>query len=214
MKKWLVRIVKWGLVALLFTYALIYFGNRAVILRSQKYLYGDLKEVPKQKVGLLLGTSKYVSNGNINQFYAYRIQAAVDLYRAGKVSFILVSGDNGTTSYNEPRTIKRDLIARGIPAEKIILDYAGFRTYDSVVRANKVFGQNGFIVISQEFHNQRVVYIARKRGIEAYGYNAKSVGSRYGFKTMQREKLAKVKAILDLMVNKSPKFLGDKIVIE
>jgi len=214
MKKWLWRIVKWGFIAGLLVLALIYFGNKAVISRAKPYLFQDLSKVPKQKVGLLLGTAKYVRTGNINQYYAYRINAAVALYKAGKIEFILVSGDNGTESYNEPKTIKKDLIERGIPEEKIILDYAGFRTYDSVVRAKEVFGQQGFIVISQAFHNQRAVYIARKKGIEAYGFNAKAVGSRYGFKTMQREKLAKVKAVLDVLVNKSPHFLGDKIEIE
>lgn len=214
MRKWFLRMLKWGVTAGILIFAVIYFSNRTVIQEAQQYVYEDLKEVPKQKVGLLLGTSKYVRTGNINQYYAYRIQAAVELYKSGKITFILVSGDNGTTSYNEPKTIKKDLIAKGIIAEKIILDYAGFRTYDSVVRAEKVFGQKSFIVISQEFHNQRAVYIARKKGIKAYAFNAKSVGSRYGFKTMQREKLAKVKAVLDVMINKSPKFLGDKIVIE
>lgn len=177
-------------------------------------MFERIENVPTSKVGLLLGTSKFVGSGNVNQYYSYRIRAALALYKAGKIEYVLVSGDNGTKAYNEPKTIKEDLIKAGIPAEKIFLDFAGFRTYDSVVRAHKVFGLKGFIVISQKFHNQRAVFIARKKGLEAYGYNAQSVGKRYGFKTMQREKLAKVKAVLDLISNKQPKFLGEKIVIQ
>lgn len=180
---------------------------------TKKYLYDDAAEIPKQKVGLLLGTSKYLRNGNINLYYQYRIEAAIELYHAGKVDFILVSGDNATMSYNEPVTIKNDLVAGGIPENKIYLDYAGFRTLDSVVRCKLVFGQDSIIVISQPFHNKRAIYIARAKGIEATGYNARKVSAYYGFKTQVREKLARAKMMLDLATGKQPKFLGKKIEI-
>ena len=214
MIKWIKRSIYFGLAGFLLVFGLIYFANNRVVNISKPYVFSDINKVPSKKVGLLLGTSKFTGRGSINQYYAYRLNATIKLYETGKIEFILVSGDNGTRFYNEPETIKKDLIKRGVPAEKIFLDYAGFRTYDSVVRANEIFGQKSFVVISQEFHNQRAIYLARSKGLDVYGYNAKSVGASYGFKTMQREKLAKVKAVLDVLLNKQPKFLGDKITIE
>jgi SanA protein len=194
-------------------FVISYTINRIVIRAADRYNFSDINKIPAQKVGLLLGTSKFTNGNRINLFYKYRIEAAVKLYKAGKIKYILISGDNGTKSYNEPKTIKADLIANGIPEDKIVLDYAGFRTYDSVIRAKKVFGQNSFIVISQEFHNQRAIYIARKNKIKGYAFAAKNVGASYGRKTMLREYFAKVKAYLDVLFNKEPKFLGDHIKI-
>ncbi|MBR9861557.1 vancomycin high temperature exclusion protein [bacterium] len=203
---------------LFFSGILIFLGTvmvfRVVRVKSQPFLYEDPNRVPEHKVGLVLGTSKYAMSGNVNLYYKYRIDAVVELYNAGKIKYVLISGDNGTPEYNEPQTIKEDLIRRGIPAEKIFLDYAGFRTLDSVVRAWKIFGQNSFIVISQRFHNERAIYIARSYGIRAIGFNAQGVGRNYGFKTKIRERLARDKMVLDLLFNKQPKFLGEKIEIE
>src|SRR5699024_6999105 len=112
----------------------------------------SVEEIPQNKVGLLLGTSQYLKGGGVNPFFKYRIEAAVELYNHGKIDFILVSGDNKHSSYNEPRDFKQALITAGIPDDKIILDYAGFRTLDSVIRANKVFGQDSITIISQQFH--------------------------------------------------------------
>lgn len=207
------RILKISILIVLLGFIVSYTINRIVIKSADRYNYTDVYKIPSQKVGLLLGTSKYTGSGRINLFYKYRIEAAVKLYKAGKIKYVLISGDNGTESYNEPKTIKTDLIANGIPEDKIVLDYAGFRTYDSVIRAKKVFGQNAIIVISQEFHNQRAIYIARKNDIKAYAFSARNVGSSYGRKTMIREYFAKVKAYLDVLFNKNPKFLGDQIKI-
>ncbi|MGB0177627.1 MAG: SanA/YdcF family protein, partial [Owenweeksia sp.] len=100
------------------------------------------------------------------------------------------------------------------PEERIVLDYAGFRTFDSMVRAREVFGQQAFTVISQPFHNERAIFIARKFGIEAYGYNAPDVIGAGGFRTKVREVGARVKMVLDIYVlNTQPKFLGEKIII-
>jgi SanA protein len=176
-------------------------------------LYDSVRQVPHRQVGLLLGTSKRLRNGRVNLYYRYRVEAAVELFRAGKVDYLLVSGDNATTHYNEPTTIRRDLIARGIPADRIVLDYAGFRTLDSIVRSQKVFGQNSLTVISQPFHNQRAVFIAQHKGMEAIGYNAQSVSRRYGFQVWLRERLARVKVMLDLALGVGPKFLGEEIPI-
>jgi SanA protein len=140
--------------------------------------------------------------------------AAVDLYKSGKIQYIVISGDNGSKVYNEPMDMKNELIRFGIPAERIFLDYAGFRTYDSIIRMNKIFGQKNFTVISQDFHTRRAVYIAKRVHLNAIGYNAKDVNKYYGFKTMLREKFARVKVFIDLLFNKKPKFLGEPVIIE
>lgn len=181
--------------------------------KAEGSLYSNVNDIPKNKVGLLLGTSKYMSKGGINLYYAYRIDAAITLYKAGKIDYILISGDNSHISYNEPNTFKKDLIKRGIPADKIVLDYAGFRTLDSVIRAKEIFGQDTVIVISQAFHNERAIYIARHFDIDAIGFNAKDVNNRYGLKTRLREYFARAKASLDLLFNVQPKFLGEEIPI-
>lgn len=194
--------------------SVIYLSNYVVVSTAKDFIYNDLEEVPYNRVGLLLGTSKYTSGNYQNLYYKYRIQAAFALFNAGKIDYILISGDNRYEYYNEPQMMLEDLVELGVPKEKIFLDYAGFRTLDSVIRASKVFGLKQFTVISQEFHNERAIYIARKNGLEAIGYNAKDVSKNYGFKTNVREKFARVKVVLDMITGKEPKFLGEMIEIE
>jgi len=179
--------------------------------KTQNLIYDNISAVPKNKVGLLLGTGKYTASGNINLFYKYRIDAAVKLYKAQKIEYILVSGDNGRKAYDEPTDFKNDLIAKGIPEDKIFLDYAGFRTLDSMVRAKEIFGQTSVTVISQKFHNERAIYIGNQFGINAIGFNATQ--PKQGRMPLVREYLARSKASLDLVFNVQPKFLGDPILI-
>lgn len=180
--------------------------------RSQ--IYTSLSGMPEHKVGLLLGTSKYLNNnGGINPYYQYRIDAAVALFNAGKIMFILVSGDNSAVNYNEPERMKRDLVARGIPGERIFLDHAGFRTLDSILRCKDVFGENNITIISQPFHNERALFIANRKGISAVAYSAKDVEGQNGFKVLLREKLARVRMVLDLLLNTQPKYFGPRIII-
>lgn len=174
--------------------------------------YSSVSEIPKNNVGLVLGTSKYSTSGQ-NLFYNARIEAAVNLIQAGKVDYLLISGDNGTRYYNEPKTIREDLIARGIPSDKIVLDYAGFRTLDSMVRAKEVFQQEKLTVISQQFHNERALFIASFKGIEAIGFNAKDVGGDRGMGIKIRERLARFNMLWDIITGKQPKFLGEEIPI-
>ena len=193
---------------------LILFCNWKIELTCKTSLYSNLKQVPANKVGLVLGTSKWLRDGRPNLYFKYRIQAAYALYKAGKIKYILVSGDNGFESYNEPREMHNALVKLGVPSEAIVLDYAGFRTLDSVVRCKKVFGQQNVTIISQPFHNKRALYIASNYGMKAIGFNARDVNLYTGFKTQLREKLARVKVFIDLyLINKQPKFLGDKIEI-
>ena len=131
---------------------------------ARHYTYDDVDAVPYNRVALVLGTSKYLIGGSPNHYFKYRIKAAAELYNNGKVDYILVSGDNATVQYNEPRQMRRALIQAGIPASAIYSDYAGFRTLDSIVRAKEVFGQARFTVVSQAFHNERAIFIARHFG--------------------------------------------------
>ncbi|MBC8755615.1 YdcF family protein [Kordia sp. YSTF-M3] len=210
MKKWLKRI-GWIFVIIILG---IIACNGYVELNAKGKTFNKTAEIPSNKVGLLLGTGKYLQNGRVNLFYRYRINAAVQLYKAGKIQYILVSGDNGSKSYDEPTTFKEDLMAAGIPENKIILDYAGFRTLDSVVRSKEIFQQENITIISQQFHNERAIAIANAKGMNAVGFNAKNVGGRNGFKVKVREMLARVAMCIDLVVGKQPKFLGEKIAIK
>ncbi len=176
--------------------------------------YSDITLIPKNKVGLVLGTASRLVEGGVNPYYAHRIGATIELYKAGKIDYVLVSGDNGTIYYNEPATIKNDLIAGGIPADKIFLDYAGFRTLDSVVRAKEVFGLDKVTIISQEFHNERAIYLGSHKGLDAIGFNARDIDGSEALKVHFREYFARVKVFVDLLLNTQPRFYGDKIEIK
>lgn len=194
--------------------AVVIFISNVYVERAAKgKTFNSVQEIPYNKVGLVLGTSKYVSKGRVNLFYKFRIDATIALYKAGKIKYVIVSGDNSTQYYDEPTTFKEDLIKGGIPADHIFLDYAGFRTLDSVVRCKEIFGQTNITIISQQFHNERAIVIANKKNINAIGFNARNVGGDSGLKVKLRELLARVKLSLDLIFNKQPKFLGDKISI-
>ncbi len=203
-----------GTTLLLILLLIILGSNWIVKNKSSDKIYSSVNEIPSNRVGLLLGTKKYLKSNFVNLYYQYRIDAAYELFKAKKIDYILISGDNGRKGYDEPTDMRDDLIALGVPEGKIFLDYAGFRTLDSIVRCKEIFDQNEITVISQQFHNERAIFIAEQKGIDAIGFNAKDVSARYGFKTKQREKLARVKMIIDLIVGKKPKFLGEKIEIK
>ena len=147
---------------------------------TRRQMYSDLQAIPHRTVGLLLGTSKFVGHGHINQYYQYRIDAAVALHKAGKIDYILVNGDNGHTSYNEPETMQADLIAAGVPSDCIVLDYAGFRTLDSILRYRDVFGEDDITIISQPFHNARALFITNRKHMRAIAFNAQDVTGNGG----------------------------------
>ncbi len=188
--------------------------NFVISSTTEDKTYFDVNTIPPNRVGLVLGTSNRISNGSSNPYYTYRIDATVALYKAGKIKFILVSGDNGSIYYNEPNTIKKDLIKAGIPEEVIFLDYAGFRTLDSMVRAKFIFGLDNVTVISQKFHNERAIYIAEQKGLKAIGFNAQDLSTSQGFKVHFREYLARVKVFIDMILNTQPKFYGATIEIK
>ncbi len=203
-----------ALSVLILPITLIFYANYQIEKSARNNTYQAVSEIPSNKVGLVLGTSKYLQNGNINLYFQYRIDATVALFEAGKIAIVLVSGDNGNKDYDEPTDFKNELINRGIPEDKIYLDYAGFRTLDSVVRAKEIFGQTNLTIISQRFHNERAIYLAEHFNMTAVGFNAKDVNYNYGFKTRVREYFARTKAVLDIILGVDPKFLGKKIEIK
>jgi len=181
---------------------------------SAPYIFDEWNKLPENKCGLLLGTSKYKIKGGINPYFSERLDAAAMLFHSGKIKFIIASGDNSELNYNEPRTMMAGLKDRGIPAENIFLDYAGFRTLDSIVRSREIFGQDSITVISQRFHNERAVYIGRVYGITVTGYNADDNEDPSGMMVRLREVFARFKAFIDVkIIMEQPKFLGDKIII-
>lgn len=194
--------------------ATIWWCDRRIGKVTAQHVFERIEQIPHNRVGVVLGTSEKVRSGRPNLFFEHRMKAAVELYRSGKVDRLLLSGDNRTIHYNEPWAMRRALMAAGVDSTHITLDYAGFRTLDSMVRAREVFGQQSFTVISQRFHNERAVYIARRKGIDAIGYNAQDVGAYSGFRTKLREKAARVKVFADQVFGVEPHFLGEPVTIE
>ena len=191
----------------------VWWANHKIETETKNFVSYDIQKLPNEKVGLLLGTSKILKSGWKNLYFFNRIDAAEQLYKSGKIKYILISGDNSTKDYSEPEDMQAELLKRGIPADKIVLDFAGFRTLDSVVRAKEIFGQNEVIFVSQKFHNERAVFLAQKFGIKAYGFNAQDVNKYAGFKTNAREKLARAKVFVDFLLGVEPKFGGEKVEI-
>jgi SanA protein len=179
-------------------------------------IYYDIKKLPPKKVALILGTTKYVKKGKLNYFYKYRIDAGAELFLKGKVKALLVSGDNSSKYYNEPIQMKKDLIKKGIPKKYITLDYAGFRTFDSIIRANKVFGLDNYIIVSQPFHLKRALFIAKKKGFRVIGFAAKDKKfTLASYRMFLRELFARAKAFLDIYIlDTQAKFLGKKEKID
>ena len=181
---------------------------------AEGLVFDNVASVPRNRVALLLGTNPRNRRGGLNSYFTNRIKTAAELYRSGKVEYIIASGDNHTRLYDEPTAMRDSLVGRGVPADKIILDYAGFRTFDSVVRAKEVFGCDSLTIISQSDHNARALYIARNKGIEAVAVAAPLRAGRFvRTRLMLREWLARDKMMLDLWFGREPHFLGEKIEI-
>lgn len=207
------RLIVFVVIVAITTVVMLILADMEIENSTENRVFDDLTLVPHNRVALLLGASKNRPSGNPNIFFQNRINATVELFNAGKIDYIVISGDNSRDNYNEPKDMKIALIEQGISQERIYLDYAGFRTYDSVIRINKIFGQTKFTIISQEFHNRRAIYIAQYHGLDAVGFNAADVTGYGGLKTNIREMFARVKVFWDLLFNVKPKFLGEPIEI-
>lgn len=184
-------------------------ANWTVQDASSARIYSDPRMVPARPVGVVLGTTPRV-HGIKNMFFERRLDAAAALYKAGKVRCLLVSGDHGTRYYNEVAAMKNGLVKRGIPAAKIAEDHAGFRTLDSIVRAKKVFGIDRAVIVTDGFHLPRSLYLAEHSGIDAVGLSSVPVPTTVTRRPQVREIGARVLMMLDLLVDRQPRFLGLK----
>jgi SanA protein len=184
-------------------------ANAWVVGTTRDLIYADPARIPVHDVALLLGTSPYTHTGKHNLLFVNRIKAAAELYHKRLVRHILVSGANPSKAYNEPQKMYQALRRRGVPESAITLDYAGFRTLDSIVRAHRVFGLRTFVIVSQQYHEYRALFLARHEGLEALGYTWHKESARQALRTEAREYLARIKAVLDLYVlHTRPRFLG------
>lgn len=189
--------------------SLLIICNIWVILATTKKVYTELREVPKRDVALVLGTSKRFADGRPNIYFNNRIEAAARLYKEGKVKHLILSGDNRTQYYNEPRDMKNALLVRGIPDSAITLDYAGLRTLDSMIRSKKIFGQETLVVVTQKFHSYRAVFIGEYYHINTVAYAAEEIPFKESSNILFREFMARPMAVLDLYVlRKNPRHLG------
>jgi SanA protein len=200
-------------ILLLIPFLLVILANQVIIISSEGYLYDSTTDIPYNHAGLILGTSHRLRDGNPNPYFHNRMKAAADLYHQQKVRYLIVSGDNRTRWYNEPEKMREELLNLGVPDSIIYLDYAGLRTLDSVVRCKKVFGQDSFTIISQKFHNQRAVYIARQHGLNTVALNANDPDGLPNARLQIREWFAKVNVFLDQLMKKQPQYTGERIII-
>jgi len=184
--------------------------NIIIYVETKPYIYNDITKAPNAEAALIPGAAIF-QDGALSSIFIDRVDMAIKLYEAKKVSKILVSGDNSTDSHNEVNPVRLYLISKGIPDQDIFLDHAGFDTYSSMYRARDIFGVSSILITSQSFHLPRAVFIARQLGIKAYGANA-DIGHIL-FRNYVREIFADEKAILDLTFNRKPKYLGEKIPI-
>lgn len=199
---------------MLLVIAFTVYANVRVEMAAKGRIYTSVDSVPHNKVALLLGTNPLNRWGRPNSYFTNRIKTASDLYHAGKVDYIIASGDNHTKEYDEPTAMRDSLMAHGVPEERIILDFAGFRTLDSVVRAKEVFGCDSLTIISQADHNARALYLADANEIEAVAVSAPLRAGRWvRTRLALREWLARDKMMLDIWLGKQPHFLGEKIEI-
>lgn len=180
-----------------------------ISLATRNAITDTIDEVQPVEVALILGTSRS-HRGKPNLFYLARIEAAAELYISGRVRGVLVSGDNATRYYNEPISMQKDLMTLGVPAEHITLDYAGFRTLDSMIRAKEIFGLDQVIVVSQRFHAARAIFLARWFGIDARGFAAADPPHAGYLRVRAREVFARAAAVLDILTGQGPRFLGER----
>lgn len=178
--------------------------------RSSNNIYTDVQALPATHTLLLLGTSKRLSDGDPNPFFHNRMQAAAMLYKSGKVQRLILSGEHSSNYYNEPKDMRQALLALGVPAEAIYMDYAGLRTFDSVLRARAVFGATQVVIVSQRFHIERALFIAQAKGIAAIGFAAPDPEPWwFGLRVQARELLARVNVVLDLYIlDTQPQYPG------
>jgi SanA protein len=201
-----------GALALLLVLA-AWLAERGLERFAAPYLVDDPAALPDVAVALVLGAAPIGPEGGPNRYFEYRLDAAAALWRAGKVKYLLASGDRRGADYDEPTAMRAGLIARGVPAQAIYLDFAGVRTRDSVLRARSVFGQHRLIIVSQDFHAARAVFLARREGIEAWGLAARDVTRAYSIFTELRRYPSALRAYYDVWFAAPLRQVGPAIAI-
>lgn len=203
-----------GAVIVLLLVTLLFIAGSDIAVRSmaKDRVFDLMEDVPSGRAGLVFGCAPTLAGGAENTYFRGRMEAAAQLYKSGRVSFLIVSGDNRQMDYNEPQAMRRELRERGVPNDRIVSDYAGLRTLDSVVRLKEVFGQHEVVFISQQFQNERAVFLARHHGIDAAAYNAGGEAGGFAYwRNWVRERLARVLMLLDLYIlDTGPKHLGPR----
>lgn len=184
--------------------AVMVFCDVTVSRNASDRIYDNVDSIPRRKVGMILGTSPVSTwNGRRNYYFDHRIKAGSGLYKAGKVDWLVVSGGdyrNTENGYDEPVAMRDSLIKQGVDSARIVLDYDGTRTLNSIAKMCDVYCQNSIIIISQKYHNERALYQARHLGIDAIGFNAKTPGRRTSWwRNRGREVLARVKLFIDIV---------------
>jgi len=188
-----------------------FFGVQVYMVQSTKaYILSNASEAPESDAIMVLGALVF-SSGRPSPTLRDRLDYGYELYMLGKAKKIIVSGDHGQKDYNEVGAMRDYLLEKGVPREDIFMDHAGFNTYDSMYRAKEIFGVESLLISTQDFHIARSVYIARRMGINAYGYPCEDRGN--GRYNRVRESLARVKAVIDTTVRRQPRFLGEAIPI-
>ncbi len=200
-------------ISLILTITAIVVIDRHIKKTTHLQLFTDISKIPKNKVGLLLGTAKYMDKARqiTNPYYQNRIDVAAELYMAGKVDYVIVSGDSSSTYYNEPKLMRGDLVSKGVPNSRIISDNGGFRTLSSIMRCHDIYGQTDFTIISQKFHDERALYLANHKNLHCVAVVADD-GDKV-FELYIREKLARVKMMLDLYTGLEVKATDPKVII-
>jgi SanA protein len=211
LRRWLKRLRTALVLLVIACVVLITYANITAVWASRGRIFSEVSQVPATKVGLVFGTTDRIG-GRENLYFRYRIEAAAEAFHAGKVETLIVSGDNRSSRYyDEPEKMRQALVARGIPAARIVNDGDGMRTLDSVIRAKEIFGADTVLFISQRFQIERAIYLAKANGINAYGFEARDVEAQAGLKTRIREIGARVKMWLDVnFLNTRPQRLGEK----
>ena len=208
------RILKYSLYPVLAGLVFLSYSNVWVVLATKDYIFKEKSDLAEGQVGLILGTSNKRLDGQPNPYFKYRMEAAAELYHTGKVRHLILSGDNRTKYYNEPQFMRTALLKLGVPDSVMTSDFAGLRTLDSIVRCKEIFGQDEFVIITQEFHCYRAVFIAQNYNLNATAFIAKSMPLHYSLKVLGRELFARTLAVIDLYIlGKEPKFYGDKVDI-
>ncbi len=206
--------LRWGIYSALLGALTVVGINVWMTSRSAQRIFTSTASIPSHGVALVLGTSKNTVAGGGNAHFKIRIKAAAELYAAGKARHFLLSGDNSTPHYNEPQDMKEALQDSGVPAAAITLDYAGLRTLDSVVRARDVFGVKRCIIVSDDFHLARALWLADRHGVSAVGYHAAPITGPAATKSRTREWFARIKAVLDeFILDTEPKFGGQTVTL-